>query len=558
MYNFSFGEKKEEINWAEIKLNLKEIIFLLIISFVSFIIRLYIVQYQQIINGDGIYYIRSAKYIISGDIYGGISTYWSSFYPFLIVIFSCFFSDLEFAARFVSVVAGMLLIIPSYLLIRDFFGPTPAYLGAVLLSIHPSLIESSVWVMTESVYTLIITTIILIGWRALQGGIKKLFLIIGILFGAAFLTKPEAIGIFLLFFILTAIAKFYRQKVSINYLAFVYLILGFTIFFLPYLVLVHEKTGKWIISQKIQSNIPSNNSEKGLLSLTDDGQTTMRDQLFNDLYQENSQFSKPPSKNVSATEVSPSTNQFNIKDFSLKLFNNVKKQLNHYLRVILPIPLVLFVLLGLFAKPENKNQLTKKLYLFSFFFCTSLGYAVTVTEIRYLFSILPILICFASLGIFVFSNWIKIILESFWGAKQKISLMIIQQIILLILVFILSPSILALMEPIPVRYMPYEEKKAGLWIKNQKTNSALIMSSNATVAHYAEAEHIFLPDEEFSKVFEYAKRKNVNYLVISKRRLSDTRNFSIPSVENLPAELKLIYKDEENLDFYILIYQIIY
>jgi len=245
---------------------------------------------ESVISWDGVYYATLGGRIISGDLMGGISAYWSPLYSFLIGITSIFFQDLEYSGKFVSVIAGALLVVPSYFLIRDFYGQTPAFIGTILTVVHSYLINSSLWVMTESLYTLIFTTGILITWYALRDNKTQFFFFTGLLFGAAYLLKPEAIGFIGLIFVLMIAAKFFRhfrlRSLLKNYLA---LLLGFTIFFLPYVVFVYQKTGRLTVSQKLLINSVTADYGRDSLGLSDDGQTTMKDQLFGDVYQTESQ-----------------------------------------------------------------------------------------------------------------------------------------------------------------------------------------------------------------------------------------------------------------------------
>src|SRR5262249_30184626 len=116
----------------------------------AFALRLFLVKYQYVINTDGVYYAWLGRHLISGDLKGGLSTYWSPLYPLLVGISSLWFSDLEFAGRFVSVAAGAVLVVPVYLLAREFYGRGAANVAALLTVIHPSLIQVSTLVMTEA------------------------------------------------------------------------------------------------------------------------------------------------------------------------------------------------------------------------------------------------------------------------------------------------------------------------------------------------------------------------------------------------------------------------
>jgi 4-amino-4-deoxy-L-arabinose transferase-like glycosyltransferase len=535
-----------------------ETIFVLFCALPAFLLRLFLIPQDSVINGDGIYYATLGKKIISGDIFGGISAYWSPLYSLLIGVSSLFFQDVEFAGRFVSVVAGTLLIIPAYFLIRNFYGRQTAYLGTILIVLHPSLILSSTWVMTESLYALIFTTAILIGSYALRSGKKRFFFILGLLFGAAYLTKPESIAFVGLFFVLTVSAKFFRRNLQFRRLIAGYLLLlsGFMIFFLPYVVFLHQKTGRWTISQKLLSNIPSVDSEKGLLKLINNGQITMRDRLFGDVYDTPN---LPAEKPITIAAAPPESSRrgFDVGQLASKTINNLKKQFREHIPAILPYPFILLAVIGLFFRHWTKRCTAKEIYLFSFVACTFIGYALTVIELRYLFTIIPILIAWVSFGIVTVSKFISKKAFGFLKINRKVNPIWIQVFILIVLMAFLKPLFSSEFKSEEWQNMPFEEKQAGLWLKHQINRPLLIMASNATAAFYAGASHIYAPDEDFPVVLEYAKRKKVDFLVFSQRRFNTTPKIFPTDAENLPKELKLVYKDEQNPNYKIYIYQLL-
>lgn len=431
--------KKNQFNFLTFS---SETVFILSCILAAFLIRFSLIPQQSVINGDGIYYAGLGKKLISGDFNGGLSAYWSPLYPFFVGISSLFFEDLEFAGRFVSVAAGTLLVVPAYFLIRDFYGRAAAYLGTILIVIHPLLIASSGWVMTESLYTLIFTTGVLIGWRALRRHRRRDFFTTGLLFGAAYLTKPEAIGFIGLFFVLTVGAKFFRSKTPFRRLAigYTFLLLGFSIFSLPYVGYLYQKTGHWTISQKITSNVSAIDSDKALLELTDDGQTTMRDRLFGDVYETENQAATNSSSPASADK--PRTTRFSFSGLLTKTFNQLTKQVREHLRIILPVPFILLAFIGFFFRRWTKRRVAKEIYLFSFVSATFIGYALTVIELRYLFPIIPLLLCWTARGTVEFSNWLAKFVSGFLKIRQQVNPILIQGFTLFVLIISLVPSFL--------------------------------------------------------------------------------------------------------------------
>jgi 4-amino-4-deoxy-L-arabinose transferase-like glycosyltransferase len=540
----------------------KERVFILVGAFSALLIRVFFIPQNTVINGDGIYYATLGKRLISGDISGGISAYWSPLYSLLVGIFTLFFGNSEFAGRIVSMVAGTLLIVPVYYLIRNFYGRLAAYLGTILLIVHPLLIKSSVWIMTESLYTLIFTTAILTTWYALRDGKAKTFFITGLLFGAAYLTKPEAIGFLGLLFILTIGAKFFRRKINVRRYAagYLLLLLGFTIFFLPYVIFLHQKTGNWTISQKIMINFPAADFDGNLLKLTNDGQITMQDRVWGDIYDTENR----PVVALPSAEKSPSAPI----SFWSRMYSTVtilgdkgifllKKQFRDYIPIILPYIFILLIIAGFFFKPWTRMRTAREVYLLAFFACTFIGYALSAVELRYLFPVIPILLAWVASGIIGFGEWMSKSISNLLRTDKRINPNFVRIFTLFVLIISLIPLFASQFKPDRIQYVPLEEKQAGLWIKNNAGLSPLVvMSSHGTAAFYAGAKHLFVPDEDFPTVLEYARRQKVNYLIFSQRRAENTPNAFPPDTQNLPQDLRIVYQDEKSPDYKIIVYQL--
>ena len=546
--------KKNEI---KIFILSNEAVFLISCTFVAFLIRFSLLPPDPVIDFDGVYYARLGGRMISGDLIGGISAYWSPLYPFLIGVFSLFFQDLEFAGRFVSIIAGTALIFPSYFLIRDFFGRAAAYLGVILIIFHPSLIQVSGWVMTESVYILIFTTGILTSWLALKDRRNRDFFVTGLLFGAAYLTKPEAIGYIGLLLVLTMGAKLFRRDFPFRSLfaGYLLLLIGFSIFLIPYVTVIYQKTGRLTISQKIQFNIPSISSDMSgnRFEISADGQSTKTDQIYGDAYETENQKSKN-SKELPSGNLAGAT--FDFKGFIPKILKNLNEAIKNHIPWILTTPLILLTIVGFFYKPWTRQRLAKEFYLFSFLICTLLGYAATITGLRYTYTIIPILLCWTSHGIVELSDWFSKSISNVCGKRVKINRFPIQIFILIAAVAFLATTFYYRVNINNEFWAPpFEEKRAGLWIKNHKTSPSLVMASSPIVSFYAEEKHIFLPNEELSKVIEYAKRKKVNYLFLSHPVMP---RMVIPDENNLPPELKLVYSDEQTTGKKVFVYQLVY
>lgn len=535
-----------------------EPLFLFISVVIAFAIRYSYVPVDSVINGDGAYYTILGERIVAGDLRGGISAYWSPLYSVLTGLSSLVFEDRDFAGRFVSIVAGSVLLVPAYLLIRDLFGRPSAVVGSILLVIHPFLIKASGWAMTESTYTLILTSAIWTGWHALSKGGLRIYFFTGLLLGAAFLTKPEAIGYLGLFFVLMFAAKLLGcgQAVSVRKLGASYFILtlAFAIAALPYLLFLRDKTGDWTLSAKVTVNLPAADFEGEFLGLSDDGRLTLKDRIWGDDYE--TEFIPAKASPTSEPETSMTGFQRVKNDVSIlgtKAVALIKRQLRNYFPAILPVPFAIVALFGLFFSPWTRSRSLRDLYLALFVVSTIVGYALSAIELRYLFPIIPILVAWSGNGVVMLSEFLVEIIGKIQPLKW-IKPPIIAGGIVSILLILTSPMFARVLATDPITNIPFEEKEAGLWIRDHRgVEQTLVMSANITPAFYAGATHLYLPDEELSTIIEYAERRGVDYLVFCERRKNDlSKILTSPEMQNLP----LVYHDQQHPGLAIAVFEL--
>jgi len=536
-----------------------ESLFLFACLICAFTIRFLLIPQNSVINGDGAYYTLLGEKFASGDLSGGISAYWSPFYSILTGISSLLFHDRDFSGRFVSLVAGSLLIFPTYFFIRECFGRLSAYFGTILVVFHPFLIRSSGWVMTESVYTLIFTLFVLSGWRALSKGGSRAFLTTGLLLGAAFLIKPEAIGYLTLMLGLVIGSKLCCSNISwrrcgANYL---FLLLGFAFLFLPYFFFLHNKTGQWTVSQKITVNLPAADFDGKFLGLSGDRRITMKDRIWGDDYETEYRTSTTP-RTTNGRSFDSARFRSDIAILGSKTLTLLKKQVRDYLPTILPYPFIVLLFAGFFCRPWTRARAAREIYVFSLVMSTLIGYAASTIEMRYLFPLTPILIAWAANGITEFGDWAVRSIRRIFGIARKLNPLFVDVLILILLLGSLTPLFVSVFKTEDIVDVPFEEKAAGLWIKDHATRSIpVVMSSHITAAYYAGAKHLYLPDEELSTIIEYAKLRKVDYVVFSERRMRDEPE--IFGEENgVPQDLKLVYRDASEPNFEVLVYQLSY
>ncbi len=504
------------------------------------------------VNEDGIFYISRAQKLMAGDLWNGVSAYWSPLYSLLVGLVGYPINDFEFGGRIVSLLAGTLLIPLTYYLGTLLFDKTTSLIASLLVATHASLIQASGWVLTEALYGLLFLGMITIGWHALQRNKISYWALNGLLVGLAYLTKPETLAFLLLFLLFTLAA------VAANRTDARKLLLGFAlmscvvgIFVVPYVLFLHTKVGEWTISKKASTNTMSGFDEENLLRLIDDGRQTRMDQIWGDEYLASTENDLNPH---AAAERSSPTLRTQL-GWAYGLF---RRQLFESLPALLSVGFLPLILIGLFSSPWTKFEATRNLYLGAFVLSILVGYSFAVTNVRYLFAIMPVLLLWTGYGATVFARWISDSFTRISSGSINVPGSLSQAAIVVILLLLSTRGTLGLFDELDIKATPREERRAGQWLRSYRGEGpATIMASHANVAYYAGAHHLFLPNEELSTVIDYAKRRKTDFIVFSTRRLKrNTRGFPEVAPE-LERDLELVYSAaEDGEDYSIRVYKV--
>jgi hypothetical protein len=318
---------------------------------------------------------------------------------------------------------------------------------------------------------------------------------------------------------------------------------------------LRAKTGQWTLSAKIAVNLPAADFEGEFLALTLDGQTTLKDRIWGDDY--DTEFLPALMATNVETESKPTGIDRLKNDVPIlgrKAITLIKKQLRDYFPAILPIPFAMLAIIGFFRKPWTRERAAKELFLISFVLSTIVGYAVSAVELRYLFPIIPMLMAWAAHGLVEFSQWLADTARDF-VPERHVGAGRVTAGVMLIMLAISAPVFFYVLKPDSIANVPFEEKDAGLWIKDHKGSAQItLMSANITPAFYAGAKHLYLPDEDLETTLEYAKSRKVNYLVFSERRDKDSP--LLLESADLQHEARLVYHDLKYTDHEILVFEL--
>jgi 4-amino-4-deoxy-L-arabinose transferase-like glycosyltransferase len=486
---------------------------------------------NPIIGSDAAEYVKLARRLAVGDFAEGLSVYWAPLLSSLIAIPSIFTDSYLLPTLIVSFITGSFAPIATYYLIKQSYGQREAVIAAIIAVFYPHLLRSTFNFGTENIYLLLIISSIIIFWQGLRRDSGRSFFLTGILLGLGYLTRPEAFG-YLLFFIpwlgldkILSGQKVFSRKLFRN--AFI-LFFGFALLAAPYIFYLRSATGNWTISGKFARHVVG------------DEVFSDRKRLYNEAL-ESPQF---------VTE----TGKIFVK---LTLYNlhNIHKKFPY----LFPPLLLVFVGLGLFRTKWNGTRFKREIFLLSFCAVTVLGYALTVNEVPYFYVLLPILIGWIARGIVEMENWwresvnVLSVKKLFTSGFPLISILFI--ILINIYVFPLNSFMRSRADA--WEWSPYEQKKAGLWLKETAKRAPIIMSADFRPAFYAEGEHVALSSNSFEKVLAEAVSKRVDFLVIDERNIKAMPQLIglLNEPQNYP-QLEMVYQASEQPGYKIVIYRV--
>ncbi|HEV2863074.1 MAG TPA: glycosyltransferase family 39 protein [Pyrinomonadaceae bacterium] len=508
----------------------------------AFLLRLSVLRLQTPIYPDSVYYATLGKHLVSGNLQEGLSTFWPPLYPLLVGLSSLVFRDIETGGKFVSLLAGSVMVIPVYSLTRVLYGKDAAFVGAFLVAIHPPLIRYSTTIFTESTYTTLFVTLLFAGLRAFSGGAYVAFFSAGVTLGACYLLKPEAIGYTGMMAVLTLCTSLSGNHLppSEVLLRLMTLLAGASLLSLPYILFLRRATGGWTISDKFRAHVhPGETWETRWLGLPEGRTTTLADRLYAGASRKDDSLEN---RGLPAADVS------SLRMMTARSMEALMSEARLLTYGMTPPHFMLLMGLGMF-----RAEWWKELYLLSFVTCTLLGYALCPDETngRMLVSLLPVTICWVAGGLKAVEDRL---VEFFKQTKISravpfINPATLRLLMITALAFSMLPWLIHSLMAIPATPM-IEFKEAGRWVKEHSETPPLIMATQPYIAFYVGGRPVYLPAEGYQTVVEHARRLNVDYVAIDEALISNglwgnneysDLRFLLDERSHHP-ELRLVYK----------------
>jgi len=497
-------------------LNEKQMLLLLI--GISFGLRLYAVLMAQGIANDSAAYGFIARDFLKGHYIKGLSSPAPPLYSFLIFLFSPDTAHVEIIGRFISLFFGTLTIIPLFFLVKKAIGQREAIFLAILYSFHPYLVTYSGMLLTEATYWGLLVLSVYFFWTGLEKQVTWRIGLAGCFLGLAYLTRPEGIG-YVLVYLIWIIVEGILKKGWFKKIALIgVLILSVLIFVAPYVIYIHQETGQWLISKK--SLIAQSQFFKKGVDEADPAK---------DIEQ-----NKPIEKNSKILRIGQ-----NIVHF-------LPFVTYHYLRAY-HFSLWLFLFFGLVR--VRRKVIAYELFLASLvlFHVLSLSTFIPST-IRFAVPLIPLSLFWAGAGIIEMKRYLE--KDKRFNPERVIVCLIVLAILIQL------PQSLK-----PERSFRAEQRKVGLWLKQNTPEGAIIMSNSPQETFYADREFMTLPfgisrygyrGQSYDEIIRYARTRGVRYILVNR----NTHEMNPGFIESIrPVDLKEIFR---RADGGSVIYEVIY
>jgi 4-amino-4-deoxy-L-arabinose transferase-like glycosyltransferase len=497
-------------------LNEKKLLLLLI--GITFALRLYAVLMAQGIAFDSAAYGFMARYFLKGDFIKGLSIPGHPLYPLLMSLFSLDSTHVEMAGRLLSLFFGTLTIIPLFYLVKEAIGQKEAILSVLLYSFHPYLVTYSGMLLTEATYWGLLVLSVYFFWTGLKKGKLWRMTLSGSFLGLAYLTRPEGIGYILVYLIWAVVEgglekKWFKRSIFIGAL-----ILTVFIFVIPYVIYIHQETGGWLISKKAVS-------------------------VQSDLLKESPEQVDP---SIGIDQNKPVSGDSKILWITHNIIQFLPSVTYRYLRAY-HFSLWLFLFFGLIR--VRRKGIDYELFIASLVLFHLLSLSTFLpSSIRFSIPVIPLSLFWAGTGILEIKRYLEKIKVS---NPEKVIFLLIILVILVQLPQNLKPE----------RSFRAEQKKVGLWLKQNTPPDAIIMSNSPQETFYADREFMMIPSgistpgnpgKSYHEIIDYVKTKGVRYILVNKNTHEMNPGF-IESIQS--TDLKEIFR---RADGGSTIYEVIY
>jgi 4-amino-4-deoxy-L-arabinose transferase-like glycosyltransferase len=519
-------------------------------------VRLFaLAQPQRMVWGDEPFYLWLGRNWLTGQGYsftGYSDVHHTPMYPLLSGLFylltrnfaSSQANAMELASNICYVLFGVLLVIPIYLLTKEMYGRRAAVVSAGLVAVYPAISTAPLFwgTLTEPPYYFFVYTGLFMVLLAMRRERWWAFLLAGMCFGLAYLTRPEAVAYVAIGGAIIALVRLFEKRLlkRATWIGLVIYLAGFLLFFLPYVYYVYRETGSWMVSEKAGVTFVTCIGLSESNTVAFDQATWGLDSTGLEVF-----FFSRESYHVNMLDV--------IRAYPAEFVQLVLRNIRRFIGGFLSLELFSYYLLPLmgiafFRTAWDKRRVKGELLLLASL-TPVLVFLFFFIQDRYIATLLPTLVIWLGLGAHELGVWLcdtvaNLLdpreLQRFWRGV----LTALPAVVLALLLIVLQPRVIT--QYTSTGSFRPEHKTIGLWLKDNIPPDSVIMSRYPAMAFYADSRWEPTPNASVEQVLRYARASGVDYFVVDELEARELRPQFLPLLngENLPAELQMIHVDD--------------
>lgn len=485
----------------------------LVAALVRIVLMVWEYKHGLIIDSEGAEYARLAENIRSGHGYmgmfnNGIQLNFPPLFPLLIAAVSYIVPSTEIAVRLISAVLGAMFVVPMFFLAKRIYGAKVAFIVTVLVIFHPLLLARSVLCCSETSYLTIFMSGVYFVIRFTEDFKIRTAIFAGLLFGLAYLIRPEVFILVGGFAVLGLISLFwvqYRRPVIVGVLS---LVAVFALVASPYIVFLSISSGKFRLEAKGSLVYAWGTKMNAGMSYTEAAMKVADDLTPDGVFMKS---------NYEALNASRHT----LHDLILYVLHSAPKSLRKVYDTIVtaqtsgaPI-LVILALIGLFRAPWDRRRLVNEgILLLAGSMMVFVLLPVTAFWPRYFHSFMALLILWGANGVNEIYHWSHDTLAlSFSQSEIPGRVASTVQLLAIVLVFALSLKAVAGESEFREQMMP-ERKTAGVWLRQHQPNAKWLMDTSLIPAYYAGGNLMYLPFCNSDVALRYIVKKKPDVIVL--------------------------------------------
>ncbi|MGQ9666640.1 MAG: ArnT family glycosyltransferase [Anaerolineae bacterium] len=524
------------------------------ILLVALAVRVLVARLPHVLQGDEGAYVWLGKTLLSGggyQFFGKPELHYTPGYPVVAGLAWLVVRDLELASKICFVLFGTLTVVPVYLISRRVGGRSASLLAAALVAVSPALTSYVYFYgsMTEPLYFCLVFWGLYAVLITVEGGQWPAYLLAGLAFGGAYLTRPEGWVLLVLsvgYLVVQALGPQQgrgRRLAGVGVMTAAFLLIS-----LPYLVYLRQHLGYWTLTGKtwvayIQQLTLAEGKFQAFDEISWGLDSTGREVMYHSMekfthYSLLGEILRDP------------------WSFLRHLLQDVRELDSIFLsKRVLPFFVLPLIGLGLFRTAWDRRRLKQEAYLGLIIAGTLASILVFTNHLRFLLGLLIIFLMWAAHGIVELGSWLGETVANL-GHKAEASRRAQQwkqgAILaggVLLCAYYLAVLPAAIQDGLSSQHFYYKE--VGEWLKDNSPANARIMSRGAIVAIHAGRFWVPFPHASYEEVLRFARENQVDYLVVNQHEFELMRPelafLSDPS--QAPAELEavLIHHSKQGL-----------